>query len=97
MHACRGLLRDKTVVLTTNQLQFVQAADLVLFVAQPGGIREAGTYEELIAAGGAFATMMREVQVRSMLCCACCACCGSAGGAFGRRTRTIAPGVILQP
>ncbi|KAG1680183.1 hypothetical protein FOA52_000296 [Chlamydomonas sp. UWO 241] len=51
-----------TVVLATNQLSFVQAADLVLFMAG-GRVAEAGSFPQMIAAGGAFAAMMKEVQM----------------------------------
>ena len=52
----------KTVVLATNQLYFVQSADVVLYVSD-GRIAEAGPFQKLMASGGQFATMMREVQV----------------------------------
>eukprot|EP00798_Chlamydomonas_sp_ICE-L_P022904 gene22904-30080_t len=58
-----GALADKTVVLATNQLNFVQASDLILFMSQPGGILERGSFNELTAQGGAFVTMMQEVQL----------------------------------
>ena len=52
----------KTVVLATNQLYFVQSADLVIYMSE-GRIAEAGPYPKLMAAGAQFATMMKEVQV----------------------------------
>jgi len=59
----KGYLRHKTVVLATNQLQFVEDTDLVLFL-KDGAIAEAGTYAELVAKeGGAFATLMSEAKV----------------------------------
>ncbi len=60
----RGELRDKTVVLATNQLQFVADADLILYLAD-GQIAESGTYDELISAGAGFAALMKEAQVRA--------------------------------
>lgn len=60
---CRGVLLGKTVVLATNQLQFVASADTVLYIAG-GRILEAGTYADLLLAGGPFAAMMKEAQVR---------------------------------
>lgn len=61
---CRGMLLGKTVVLATNQLQFVSAADKVLYISG-GRVVESGSYADLLAAGGPFAAMMREAQV----CC----------------------------
>ncbi|MEW5304006.1 MAG: hypothetical protein WDW36_006649 [Sanguina aurantia] len=60
--AIRGVLLGKTVVLATNQLQFVASADTVLYIAG-GRILEAGTYADLLLAGGPFAAMMKEAQV----------------------------------
>ncbi|KAF6252635.1 hypothetical protein COO60DRAFT_504509 [Scenedesmus sp. NREL 46B-D3] len=56
----RGLA-GKTVVLATNQLQFVSLADLVV-VMRGGTAVEVGSYSELLAAGGAFAALMKEAQ-----------------------------------
>lgn len=56
------MLLGKTVVLATNQLQFVSAADKVLYISG-GRVVESGSYVELLAAGGPFAAMMREAQV----------------------------------
>ena len=52
----------KTVVLATNQLYFVQSADMVVFMSE-GRIAESGSYPKLMAAGEHFATMMKEVQI----------------------------------
>ena len=52
----------KTVVLATNQLYFVQSADMVVFMSE-GRIAESGPYPKLMAAGAHFATMMKEVQI----------------------------------
>lgn len=57
------VLADKTVVLATNQLQFVSMADLVV-VMRNGSAVETGSYAELLAAGGVFAALMKEAQVR---------------------------------
>jgi ABC-type multidrug transport system fused ATPase/permease subunit len=56
-------LAGKTVVLATNQLQFVSLSDLVV-VMRGGTAVEVGSYSTLLAAGGAFAALMREAQVR---------------------------------
>ncbi|MEW5311484.1 MAG: hypothetical protein WDW38_003194 [Sanguina aurantia] len=61
--AIRGVLLGKTVVLATNQLQFVASADTVLYIAG-GRILEAGTYADLLLAGGPFAAMMKEAQLQ---------------------------------
>lgn len=58
------MLFGKTVVLATNQLQFVASADKVLYIAG-GRILESGTYADLLLAGGPFAAMMKEAQVRA--------------------------------
>ena len=49
-------------MLATNQLYFVQAADLVIYMSE-GRVAEAGPYHKLMASGGQFSTMMKEVQV----------------------------------
>lgn len=56
----RGLLAGRTVVLATNQLQYVRQADVALYLAG-GKVAEAGPPEQLMAAGGAFAALMAEV------------------------------------
>ena len=55
-------LRDKTRILVTNQLQFVNSADLIVHMSN-GRIQERGTYEELLAKQGAFAQMMSGSEV----------------------------------
>ena len=55
-------LRDKTRILVTNQLQFVNSADLIVHMNN-GRIQEMGTYEELLAEQGAFAQMMSGSEV----------------------------------
>jgi hypothetical protein len=49
-------------VLVTNQLQFTRHADRVLYM-QDGCIQEAGTYAQLMAAGGGFAKLMAQTEV----------------------------------
>mmetsp|Transcript_7887 Transcript_7887/g.22525 ORF Transcript_7887/g.22525 Transcript_7887/m.22525 type:complete len:1670 (-) Transcript_7887:66-5075(-) len=59
----KGYLKRKTVVLVTNQLQFVDDADIILYM-KDGKIAEKGTYEELMALeGGLFAALMSEAKV----------------------------------
>ena len=70
-------------MLATNQLQFVQSADLIL-LTKAGRVAESGTYSSLMAAGGAFAALMREAQVHTCgtwlcvwMCFSVCVCvCG---------------------
>lgn len=57
-----GEIKNKTRVLVTNQLQFVNAADVVVFMSD-GEVAEMGGYSELIAKNGSFAKMMAEAQV----------------------------------
>jgi ABC-type transport system involved in cytochrome bd biosynthesis fused ATPase/permease subunit len=51
----------KTVILATNQMYFLQAADHVVNMSD-GRVAEAGTFPALMASGGQFANMMKEVQ-----------------------------------
>ncbi|XP_009768406.1 putative ABC transporter C family member 15 isoform X2 [Nicotiana sylvestris] len=43
----RGVLKDKTILYVTHQVEFLPAADLIL-VMQNGRIAQAGTFEELL-------------------------------------------------
>jgi ABC-type multidrug transport system fused ATPase/permease subunit len=60
--AATQVLADKTVVLATNQLQFVSMADVVV-VMRAGAAVEVGSYSELLNAGGLFTALMKEAQV----------------------------------
>jgi len=57
-----GVLRNKTRVLVTNQLQFVSGANSVVFM-QDGKIQEKGTYDELMKSGQGFAQLMSSAEV----------------------------------
>ncbi|MCO5558804.1 hypothetical protein L7F22_012391 [Adiantum nelumboides] len=48
-----GALKDKTVVLVTHQMEYLPFVDTIL-VMQDGEIRQAGTYNDLLAAGDVF-------------------------------------------
>lgn len=61
-----GVLKDKTRVLVTNQLQFVSGANSVVYM-QDGQIRERGTYEELMKSDKGFAQLMSSAEVRTFL------------------------------
>uniref|UniRef100_A0A668A2M9 ATP-binding cassette, sub-family C (CFTR/MRP), member 12 n=1 Tax=Myripristis murdjan TaxID=586833 RepID=A0A668A2M9_9TELE len=50
-------LRGKSVVLVTQQLQYLQFCDGVL-VLEDGRVREAGTHQELMSAAGHYAELM---------------------------------------
>ncbi|PNW84295.1 hypothetical protein CHLRE_04g228650v5 [Chlamydomonas reinhardtii] len=61
----RGLLKDKrkAVVMATNQLHFVRQADIVVVLSREGGrVAECGPPAQLLAAGGAFAALMKEAE-----------------------------------
>ena len=57
----------RTVILVTNQLQYARPADHILYMAG-GQITEAGSYEELMAAGGNFAELMKQTEVNFGVC-----------------------------
>lgn len=57
--AMAELMRDRTVVVVAHRLSTVRAADRILVIAG-GGIHEAGTHDELLAAGGLYARMWRQ-------------------------------------
>ena len=68
----RGELIHTTRILVTNQLQFVNGSDLVLFM-DGGCIAEAGTYSELMKADQGFAQLMQQAEVsRSQPCRSAC-------------------------
>eukprot|EP00899_Mesostigma_viride_P024421 jgi/Mesvir1/5163/Mv15301-RA.2 len=54
-----GMLKGRSILFITNQLQFVPYADAVVVMKQ-GEIVEKGTYKELMEANGEFAALMRE-------------------------------------
>eukprot|EP01113_Clastostelium_recurvatum_P032146 TRINITY_DN4086_c0_g1_i4.p1 TRINITY_DN4086_c0_g1~~TRINITY_DN4086_c0_g1_i4.p1 ORF type:complete len:1493 (-),score=493.27 TRINITY_DN4086_c0_g1_i4:12-4490(-) len=57
-HRCiREFLRDKLVVLSTNQLQYLPYADRILFMKE-GRIVDQGTYTEMLAQNKDFADLM---------------------------------------
>ena len=59
-----GELADKTRILVTNQLQFVSAADTVIFMAG-GKVAEIGSYSTLMSRGDSFAQLMSQAEVRA--------------------------------
>jgi ATP-binding cassette subfamily C (CFTR/MRP) protein 1 len=53
-----GLLKEKTRVLVTHQLQFLNAVDEI-WVMHDGAIQQRGSYEELVASGFDFASLIQ--------------------------------------
>ncbi len=53
----RGLLKGKTVVLVTHQLQYLSQCDDIIFM-DGGRIAGSGTYEQLLQSNKAFAGLM---------------------------------------
>lgn len=58
-----GLLRKKTRVLVTNSVSILPDVDKI-FVLKSGKISESGSYNELMAKGGAFAEFLEEFSVK---------------------------------
>ncbi|KAJ3267836.1 hypothetical protein HDV01_003946 [Terramyces sp. JEL0728] len=56
-NAIKGLLGDKTVVLVTHQLQYLNQLDQII-VMENGEIVESGTYSELLKKDGKFSQMI---------------------------------------
>jgi multidrug resistance-associated protein (MRP) len=56
-----GLLKDKTRILVTHSLTFLKDVDCIV-VMKNGRISETGTYDELVAARGAFADVLSAYQ-----------------------------------
>ena len=54
--AIRGLLKGKTVLFVTHQLQYLPHCDRVLFIEQ-GKVAEAGAHSSLVAQGGGYARL----------------------------------------
>ncbi|KAI5074572.1 hypothetical protein GOP47_0010533 [Adiantum capillus-veneris] len=52
-----GLLKRKTILLVTHQVEFLRGADLVV-VMKEGAIVQAGRYAEILGAGTAFAALV---------------------------------------
>ena len=55
------LIRGKTVLMIAHRLSTVQHADKIL-VIDKGAVREQGSHEELLAAGGLYAEMWKDYQ-----------------------------------
>lgn len=57
-HAIQAMLANKTVILVSNQLQFLPSADYVVAL-ENGSIREQGRYQELMSNGSDFADLIK--------------------------------------
>ncbi len=63
-HAVQGMLGGKTVILVSNQLQFLPSADYVLAV-EKGVIREQGEYNKLVSEGQDFSRLVESFGVQA--------------------------------
>uniref|UniRef100_A0A6B2KWS6 Uncharacterized protein n=1 Tax=Arcella intermedia TaxID=1963864 RepID=A0A6B2KWS6_9EUKA len=52
-----GVLRDKTCILVTHQLQYLKDCDQIISLSK-GMIGEIGTYEELVSSGGVLSALI---------------------------------------
>jgi len=60
----RGYLNDSTALIVTHRVAAAALADRVLVLNAEGGVAEFGAYDELVAAGGAFASLV-ELQTNA--------------------------------
>ena len=58
--AIDAMRADRTVVVVAHRLQTIMTADQIVMLDGEGGIRERGTHDELLAAGGAYAGYWRD-------------------------------------
>ena len=61
-NAIQGFLHGKTVILVSNQLQFLPSADYVLAMER-GHVREQGRYDDLVSAGADFSVLVEQFGV----------------------------------
>jgi ATP-binding cassette subfamily B protein len=56
----RGYLRETTAIIITHRVASAALADRILVLDEGGALAELGTYDELVAAGGRFCTLVRK-------------------------------------
>lgn len=56
----RGILRHKTIIFVTHQLQYLSLVDRV-YVLDQGSIQQSGTYSQIAATGFDFASLIQVV------------------------------------
>jgi ABC-type multidrug transport system fused ATPase/permease subunit len=61
LDALRGAVRGRTVLMVTHRLRTLELADRVV-VLEAGRVVEQGTPQQLAAAGGAFARLLRSQE-----------------------------------
>ncbi|GIY19081.1 multidrug resistance-associated protein 5 [Caerostris extrusa] len=57
-HCIKGALKDKSILLVTHQLQYLQECDSILFM-RDGSVVEQGTHEELMANDSEYASFVQ--------------------------------------
>ncbi len=57
------MMHGRTVIVIAHRLSTVQGADRIYVVAR-GSVREAGSHDELLAAGGVYAQLVRRQLTR---------------------------------
>ena len=62
----RAQFGQRTVVVVSHRISAVQDADLIL-VLDEGQVSERGSHDELVEAGGAYATLVRKQQLEAEL------------------------------
>ena len=62
----RDVMRDRTAFIISHRVSAVMDADLIL-VLSDGHISERGTHDELVAAGGTYATLLRRQMLEAAI------------------------------
>ena len=64
LHDLRDVMKDRTSFIISHRVSAVMDADLILVLAD-GRIAERGTHDELVAAGGTYATLLRRQMLEA--------------------------------